>query len=64
MATAEAFCGPDVPALSRGERVATQSPGEGVPTLDRAYPLAPTLSPWEREDSALLEALRTEQIER
>ena len=36
-------------ALSRGERVDAQRPGEGVLTVDRLNPLTPTLSPRERE---------------
>jgi len=37
--------------LGRG-RVALCDPGEGLWSNDRAYPLAPTLSPWERERAA------------
>jgi hypothetical protein len=33
--------------VGRGRRAA---PGEGVRTIDRYYPLTPTLSPWEREE--------------
>jgi hypothetical protein len=32
--------------LGRGRRVA---PGEGLCSIEKPYPLAPTLSPWERE---------------
>jgi hypothetical protein len=31
--------------MGRGWR---EAPGEGVRTIDRYYPLTPTLSPWER----------------
>ena len=40
-----------VPHLSQGERsdrIVRCDPGEGSRTIDRPYPLTPTLSPWER----------------
>ena len=35
--------------IGRGRRVA---PGEGLRSIDRPYPLTPTLSPWERGRTA------------
>ncbi len=40
--------------LSQGERSDRPcDPGEGMRSIDRPYPLTPTLSPWERGRSEL-----------
>ena len=40
--------------LSQGERSDRScDPGEGMRSIDRPYPLTPTLSPWERGRSEL-----------
>ncbi len=62
METAEAFCGQDVLALSLGERVATQSPGEGLRTTEGAKPPHPNPLPMgEGADGALPSASTTRQ---
>jgi hypothetical protein len=40
--------------IGRGRRVA---PGEGLQSNDKPYPLTPTLSPWERGRSWVIERL-------
>ena len=41
--------------IGRGRRTA---PGEALHSIDRPYPLTPTLSPWEREQAAVAAAYR------
>ena len=44
--------------LSLGERSDRAcDPGEGLRPNDRAYPLTPTLCPWERERAAEIDTL-------
>ena len=47
------------PPIGRGRRVA---PGVGLRPIDKPYPLTPTLSPWERGRTWVMERLETNTL--